>query len=58
MDLLNKFTHAFNDIIEFEEIQASSEAEDNVHGLQFPLTNDGFDIDWKNLIDRYENKRM
>lgn len=34
MDVTKKFTNAYNDLVDFHELQASSTAEDNVHSLE------------------------
>lgn len=34
MDVTNKFTNAYNNLVDFHELQASSTAEDNVHSLE------------------------
>ena len=36
--------------------KTESEAEDII--LTCPITNDGFDMAWQNLVDRCENKRV
>lgn len=55
MDFLDKFTNAYNDLIDFEEVQARSQAEDNIHALEVLRVH--LDYLWSQVKRAYEDCR-
>lgn len=55
MELIDKFTNCYNDLTDFEEVQASRTAEDYVHSLEVLRVH--LDYLWTQVRRAYENCR-